>query len=156
MAVTYTQHDKTILDALESLFKAEFPGFEIVIDDIFNTKYMGKGEYLRIFIVDIAEDSKMSNGAYYNYITEFVWYFNKKKHDKEDMQEKIISPRIQRSLQLLNNNRVYQNGGSAGWDNLTVDGIPKIQPISEIDDVEGYDQFIGTVINATIHKGVYW
>ena len=156
MTITYTQQDKIITDALEAIFKAEFPGMEIVIDDTFDSKYIGKGEYLRIFIVDIVELSKASNGAYYDYSVQMVWYFNKKKHDKEDMQEKIISPRIQNALQLLNNNRVYQNGGSGGWHNLTVEAIPKIQTVEEIDELEGNESFVGTVIDATIQKGVFW
>jgi hypothetical protein len=155
MATTYTQQDKVVTDGLELLLDAEFH-MEMVVDHVFNTKYMTKGEYLRFFIVDINEISKVSNGVYYDFIIEMVWYFNKKTHDSENMQEKIISPRIQRLLQVLNNNRVYNNGSSTGWHNLTIDGIPKVQSIEDIDGLEGHENFMGAVVDLTIQRGVFW
>ena len=120
MTITYTDDIKTVIDGLQTLIEAEFAPIPIRIAREFEEQYLAeRGEYIRIWPVNIETVSRIANGVYRNYIFDIVLYFNTQRYRTEKLMDEIVTPEVERLERLLDNYHTYGTGSI--WFGVTID-----------------------------------
>ena len=135
MAITFTNHVKTIKDALHFLLVEEFKPTKIVMAKEFDPGHISDGEYIRYFLVDQPILEFHSDGETREYTYDGSYYFDEKRYNFSNIFDDLVSPRIERFKRLLHNNRSYAPSNAYKWHHLELD-IAESFYLTEDEDVE--------------------
>ena len=130
--MAYTNHTKTVNDALHALLIGEFKQ-SVFLQSKFEPKFK-ENEFISYWLVDSDFDSTFSDGENRMYNYEIKIYFNRKVMNREFF-ENTISARMEQLRQLLSENKTYQPSDVYKWHDAKIDLIEIIE-IEEDEDME--------------------
>ena len=119
--MTFTEHTKTINNALQKIIESEFKT-PIIYSNEFDAAF-NQSELIRLWPREQTLDELTTAGAKYVYSYDLDYYFNLNLIGKYEI-EKIIDARIDKLRELLfGNNGSYYDGGSYVWHSLKIESI---------------------------------
>jgi len=147
MAITYTDDVKTVIDGLQTLAEAEFAPIPIRVAREFEEQYLGtKGEYIRLWPVNIEQVSRVASGVYRDYIIDVVFYFNKQRYRTEKLLDEIVTPEVERFERLFDNNHTYGTGGT--WFGIDIN--------TDHNSDEELENIHQVKLELTVHRGSFF
>lgn len=118
--MSYTNHLKTITDALHSLLISEFK-IKVEYSKDFRMNF-GQSEYISYWCTEQNLISTNTDGEDREYVFEIFHYFDNKRFDKKLFDEKI-SERVEQLKQLVMENKTYQPGDVYKWHDAELESI---------------------------------
>ena len=135
MVVTYTNQIETnISEPVYALLVAEFNPVDIRMHDVFEPKWLTRGEYIRYWFLDSEPISHFAQGETRQYEIEIVYYFDLVRSRPQKAFNDLYSERLERLKRLLDNNRSYDDG-TYRWHELEISIMP-IQTVEDLEDIE--------------------
>jgi hypothetical protein len=135
MAITYTNNQEVISDALYDLLFAEFKPIHVALEKSFNQSNMTHGRYIRYWFNESTEEAKHSDGETRNYEIEIVFYFDESRYRTRKAFDNYWTERSENLRKLLINSSYYSVSGSYKWHNLVQTQSP-FQTVEELEDIE--------------------
>lgn len=121
MAITFTEHLKTINNALYDLIRAEFTTIKIIYKPEFDFADLAKhGEYIRFYYDNDSFVSRNSDGETRDFSYNLSIYFDRFKIARRDDFEDLYANRVDRLTKLLSQNPTHTVSGSYVWHDLKV------------------------------------
>ena len=139
--MSYTNHTKTVNDALHDLLVATFPGIpvELVVQDQPYTPKFKKGEHIEYWLIEQPLVSKNSDGEDREFIYGINHYFNDYFFKRSDFEE-LYMARYEKLKQALMKDRSYYVNGSYIWHDAGVDNIELLaMDVEEFGHVKFYN-----------------
>ena len=153
MAITYTNNQKLITDALMTILNTEFTPMPVIYANTFDQSKMRMGKYLRFWLIDSDMLDFFANGETRLYNFELIWYWEELVKEIKQTADNLTSKDIERTIRLLNNNSSYTDGSSNYcWHHLAIDYENIPLPISDIDDLDIEKRGFGARLNLEIYR----
>lgn len=144
MAVTYTDYQEIINQALHSLLIDEFATIGVRFFPEFEENELArKGEYIRWFADGDDFESGLSNGETRKYNYTIVYYIDNHHKYVKKFYEQTISDRAERLNKLLIQNPTYEVSSAYKWHNMVIESRTKPTRLSdEQEDVRDSIYFV--------------
>lgn len=115
MAITFTEHVKTINDALYDLIRDEFTPVNVRNSPWFEYDKFGRNrEYVRFHYVSDVQISRCSEGETREFIYDISLYMQSYRKDRDEF-ELLYANRMDRITQLLTYIPTYVSGSDYKW-----------------------------------------